>query len=145
MPSCTAEGNVEVVLSFVDESWYQGIDHLVTLVYEVFRNVELHYVAADLPVISCKSPEAVYIEGIGNEPHVESNIGFRRKAVFISETGDVYVELAAAFVSKENPVHLKVELGHFLLGGIYYVICLPADWLKFMAFFFDDFPGSLPS
>ena len=72
---------------------------------------------ADVPVVAVERAQRLLVVGIGQEAHVEYEIGFTRQAASVGERDQRQRQCGTAFEA-EMPGQKSAQLGRRELGGI---------------------------
>ena len=112
MSPCAAESHRKAVLALLDVARDKFFDELGSSVDEFLGDIVFQDILGDLLVVACKFFEARYIVRVGYEAHVQSPVGLKGYAVFVSEGHDVDHESAVLASFIEKPIKLCVHLRH---------------------------------
>ena len=112
MSPCAAESHRKAVLALLDVARDKFFDELGSSVDEFLGDIVFQDILGDLLVVACKFFEARYIVRVGYEAHVQSPVGLKGYAVFVSEGHDVDHESAVLASFIEKPIKLCVHLCH---------------------------------
>ena len=138
LASGAAEGDGEVALPFLDVMRQQEQEHLGDAVEEFLRLGKVADVGGDLGMPAGELAELGDEVGIGQEAHVEDEVGFERDAVLVAEADRRDEQATSGAFALELGLQVGAQLVDVEVGGVESDVGDVADRIEQGAFRLDE-------